>query len=311
MKFVPTVPLKRNKKESTPSLLENAMSNKPEVAPTQRRGRGRGRGKGRGKDIISTASGPFSMGPATQGSKGFRGGAESSREILVGSSKNNIPAGSKSYKDKFDSFEYEDSDNEEDSFFVDQNEWTPIMLPTTNTEVKDESVDRLDTLMESHHEQNLSMDVDQEKLKPVHSLLSTITTEQKASTEAGDERLFFFQFPSQFPELEEPTSVTKTEGNETVPMDIEPTNKGSSDVLKLNDSKPGNSAEGLMGKLLIYKSGKMQIKIGDIYLDLNSGLDCSFLQNIVAVDSDNKQAFVMGGVHKRLLCTPSIESLLP
>ncbi|KAK9767111.1 hypothetical protein K7432_003337 [Basidiobolus ranarum] len=179
MKFVPTVPLKRNKKESTPSLLENAMSNKPEVAPTQRRGRGRGRGKGRGKDIISTASGPFSMGPATQGSKGFRGGAESSREILVGSSKNNIPAGSKSYKDKFDSFEYEDSDNEEDSFFVDQNEWTPIMLPTTNTEVKDESVDRLDTLMESHHEQNLSMDVDQEKLKPVHSLLSTITTEQK------------------------------------------------------------------------------------------------------------------------------------
>ncbi|ORX99659.1 hypothetical protein K493DRAFT_335675 [Basidiobolus meristosporus CBS 931.73] len=306
MKFTPTVPLKRNKKESTPSLLENAMSNKSETTSTQRRGRGRGRAKGRAKEMVLTASGPFSMGPTVQvaGSKGYKSGAENSREILVRPSGSNITV-SESYDDKA---KYEESDDEGNTFFVDQNEWTPIMLPATHVDDKGENENNLDQLA-GGQEQVIAMEVDEEKPEPVQSLLDIIMKEQNASGEAGEEKLLFFQFPSQFPDLAESTSFIKQESEDAVQMNSEPADK-MYDGTSRDESKIEKSAEGLMGKLLVYKSGKMQIKIGDIYLDLNSGLDCSFAQNVVAVDSDNKQAFVMGGIHKRLICTPNMDSLL-
>ncbi|KAF9935033.1 hypothetical protein FBU30_008526 [Linnemannia zychae] len=68
--------------------------------------------------------------------------------------------------------------------------------------------------------------------------------------------------------------------------------------------------EGKIGRLLIYKSGKVKMKIGDILMDVSSGSECSFLQDLVVVDSNNKQAFVMGSVQKRMVCVPNLTELL-
>lgn len=68
--------------------------------------------------------------------------------------------------------------------------------------------------------------------------------------------------------------------------------------------------EGRIGRLLVYKSGKVKMQIGDIIMDVSQGSQCSFLQEIVAVDSSDKQAFVMGGVSKRLVCVPNLTHLL-
>jgi len=68
--------------------------------------------------------------------------------------------------------------------------------------------------------------------------------------------------------------------------------------------------EGRIGRLLVYKSGKIKMQIGDIIMDVSQGSECSFLQEIVAVDSNDKQAFVMGGVSKRLVCVPNLTHLL-
>ncbi|KAG0272193.1 hypothetical protein BGZ95_012066 [Linnemannia exigua] len=68
--------------------------------------------------------------------------------------------------------------------------------------------------------------------------------------------------------------------------------------------------EGKIGRLLIYKSGKVKMKVGDILMDVSSGSECSFLQDLVVVDSNNKQAFVMGSVEKRMVCVPNLTELL-
>ncbi|KAF9911986.1 hypothetical protein EC991_001433 [Linnemannia zychae] len=68
--------------------------------------------------------------------------------------------------------------------------------------------------------------------------------------------------------------------------------------------------EGKIGRLLIYKSGKVKMKVGDILMDVSSGSECSFLQDLVVVDSNNKQAFVMGSVQKRMVCVPNLTELL-
>ncbi|KAG0366553.1 hypothetical protein BGZ54_005188 [Gamsiella multidivaricata] len=68
--------------------------------------------------------------------------------------------------------------------------------------------------------------------------------------------------------------------------------------------------EGKIGRLLVYKSGKVKMQIGDIVMDVSSGSECSFLQDVVVVDSNNKQAFVMGSVQKRMVCVPNLTQLL-
>ena len=68
--------------------------------------------------------------------------------------------------------------------------------------------------------------------------------------------------------------------------------------------------EGKIGRLLIYKSGKVKMKVGDIVMDVSSGSECSFLQDVVVVDANNKQAFVMGSVQKRMVCVPNLTQLL-
>ncbi|KAI8597072.1 RNA polymerase III RPC4-domain-containing protein [Dissophora ornata] len=68
--------------------------------------------------------------------------------------------------------------------------------------------------------------------------------------------------------------------------------------------------EGKIGRLLVYKSGKVKMQVGDIVMDVSSGSECSFLQDVVVVDSNSKQSFVMGSVQKRMVCVPNLTQLL-
>ncbi|KAF9962556.1 hypothetical protein BGZ70_008027 [Mortierella alpina] len=77
-----------------------------------------------------------------------------------------------------------------------------------------------------------------------------------------------------------------------------------------DDEESHLQQEGKIGRLLIYKSGKVKMKVGDIIMDVSSGSECSFLQDVVVVDSNNKQAFVMGSVQKRMVCVPNLTQLL-
>lgn len=85
---------------------------------------------------------------------------------------------------------------------------------------------------------------------------------------------------------------------------------GPTPVKKEEEVEDQLQQEGKIGRLLIYKSGKVKMKVGDIIMDVSAGSECSFLQDIVVVDSNNKQAFVMGSVQKRMVCVPNLTQLL-
>ncbi|KAG0032907.1 hypothetical protein BGZ81_009855 [Podila clonocystis] len=388
LKFAPTVPSKRNKKDAAPSLLEEAQAGSDAGRGANRgRGRGgsRGRGRGRPEDVIATASGPFSLGPAHQARSraivtgGGASGAHSSYTGIQGAVKveGDLTGEDRDY--------YGDAavDMKFGSTANDASAPTGLENPNgDNTGVKEEKVKEHDieaalkskdkkdydikTFDDTEIDENVGDDQDiKMKLEgPAQDLMPSWTEDQ----------LFFFQFPGVMPSFK-PRPVADTplsssintpdqstysntpEGSEdgllsvkAEPMDLDrPILIPDGDVAVKSepmDTKlglgglgggaaapegqrarakaPGGPApvkkeeveedqlqqEGKIGRLLIYKSGKVKMKVGDIIMDVSAGSECSFLQDIVVVDSNNKQSFVMGSVQKRMVCVPNLTQLL-
>ncbi|PHU18146.1 hypothetical protein BC332_13841 [Capsicum chinense] len=92
---------------------------------------------------------------------------------------------------------------------------------------------------------------------------------------------------------------------------------------------------GSMGKMLVYKSGTVKLKLGDIlynvssiylsicsslqyetpltsrnYLQVSPGVECSFAQDVVAINTAEKQCCQLGELGKRAVVTPDVDFLL-
>ncbi|RWW50127.1 hypothetical protein BHE74_00043642 [Ensete ventricosum] len=63
---------------------------------------------------------------------------------------------------------------------------------------------------------------------------------------------------------------------------------------------------GFMGKLLVYKSGKVKMKLGDV----SPGLCGSFAQDVVAINTKDKRFCVLGEIDRRAVVTPDVDALL-
>ncbi|KAL1920925.1 uncharacterized protein VTP21DRAFT_11560 [Calcarisporiella thermophila] len=352
MKFTPTVPARRVKKEATPSLLEDAMAkSKTEESAGRGRGegrgrgrgsgRGRGRGRGRGIEPEVVASGPFSMGPAasTTATRRAGGGSGGLASYIGGTGRQN-----------------EDEDGSA-TIGNEMDPWAPVSIKKdhdmpVNSEIKSEIME-VDVAEAEKAVPELAQDKLNEDKK---SGLDNVTDEfvkglvsYLNEQSAADDRLLFFQFPSVFPnfehapideistkikpdpdalELTSPdTSVSPQPGEGEVKVKKEPIEITIDDLTKKEKglvavkkepglsenqerSDKGEANEGLVGKLVVYASGKVKMKFGDIILDVTDGADCSFLQHIVALDANSKQAFVVGSVGKRFVCVPDIDMLL-
>ena len=57
------------------------------------------------------------------------------------------------------------------------------------------------------------------------------------------------------------------------------------------------------------KSGKIKIKMGDIYFDINQGSNAKFAQYSALISSDDKkQAYILGQpLNKKLIVTPEFD----
>lgn len=75
-------------------------------------------------------------------------------------------------------------------------------------------------------------------------------------------------------------------------------------------SQAGDFHSGKIGKLVVFKSGKMRMKIGKVVYDVAAGTDCSFLQTVVAVDPGSGTACVLGDIHRKLIVSPNLDHLL-
>ncbi|KAJ2074677.1 hypothetical protein GGH13_001150 [Coemansia sp. S155-1] len=75
MRFTPTIPVRRNKKEPSALLADKKPEVKREFTPKFERGRGRGGmrgGRGGHHDLVQAVAGPFAQGPASLGNNATR-----------------------------------------------------------------------------------------------------------------------------------------------------------------------------------------------------------------------------------------------
>ncbi|CAN0901839.1 DNA-directed RNA polymerase III subunit RPC4 [Linum grandiflorum] len=98
----------------------------------------------------------------------------------------------------------------------------------------------------------------------------------------------------------------------TMPMPKKPSGKEG----KGNSSRSRNAGvkleelpAGLMGKMLVYRSGKVKLKLGDTLYDVCAGMESTFAQDVVAVNTAAKQCCAVAEVDKRAILIPDIEAI--
>ncbi|XP_053269372.1 DNA-directed RNA polymerase III subunit RPC4 isoform X3 [Pleuronectes platessa] len=140
---------------------------------------------------------------------------------------------------------------------------------------------------------------------------------------SGKEEFFFMQLPDCMPghtseqKAAPPVRPTAEKGarKEGRPVvDKRPTHPQAQQALR-KEGCPVLSQlpEGFLGKLQIRKSGKVELKMGDIVMDVSEGAAFSFLQQLVSVhlsDGKNGDMMVLGNVHQKLVLSPDFHNLL-
>ncbi|XP_078182040.1 uncharacterized protein LOC144575683 isoform X2 [Carex rostrata] len=111
------------------------------------------------------------------------------------------------------------------------------------------------------------------------------------------ERMLLFKFPNPLP-CEIP--AVNAEGTE---------NKGKTKAKKTGCSLQQLPA-GYVGKMLVYKSGKVKMKLGDVVFNVDSGVKCTFHEQAVAVNTKKGHFCQIGNVEQHVVVTPDVDALL-
>eukprot|EP00198_Chlamydomonas_reinhardtii_P013025 XP_001702362.1 predicted protein [Chlamydomonas reinhardtii] len=69
-------------------------------------------------------------------------------------------------------------------------------------------------------------------------------------------------------------------------------------------------ASGRIGKLLVFKSGKVKMLVGDVLMDVSMGLPNQHRQDVVAVNPTSAACVLLGNVHERVLVSPDVLQLM-
>ncbi|KAI7890953.1 RNA polymerase III RPC4-domain-containing protein [Mucor mucedo] len=359
MKFKPTIPHKRNKKEVSSSAIDEALNSKPGFNNDRGRGRGRGergrggRGRGRGRGIImvdeSTASGIFSLGPSAvsrgrpgHGGAGFasfggdvpsRTEGDSAESDMVEMFTNAIG------KDTPVTFRHTSRlEGDVDPVTLSQ----PVgSIPWMSVKSKKPVVD-VSSVKEEQGVEGMEVDTkeveieeeEEEALPPVFMESDSPAQDIFALDEkhrlvcVAEDELLYFQLPTVVPQFEKPKeeekedvemteekteTVVKTEGGEEAEKVLPTAAKKSTLEEAMSQLDLDDMPDGQIGKLIVYKSGKMKMKLGNILLDVNQGMQSSFLENVMVIDHESeetKKAIELGHIVQKFVCAPNMDALL-
>ncbi|KAG8064299.1 hypothetical protein GUJ93_ZPchr0004g40530 [Zizania palustris] len=131
---------------------------------------------------------------------------------------------------------------------------------------------------------------------------------------SDEPQLLFFQMPASLPLPKQPDSVaganTGSGGNAEVASTSSMAKHAGTRPSPLPGSRLKELPGGFMGKILVYRSGKVKMKIGDALFDVSPGSNCTFVQEVAAINTREKQCCNLGEVSKQAIVTPDIEYLL-
>ncbi|XWS72249.1 hypothetical protein CRYUN_Cryun02cG0023600 [Craigia yunnanensis] len=224
---------------------------------------------------VASSQVAFGYGRASASIKSFglpKGASRSSRETFNGTVHTPGLRGEKEYKEPWDYYSY-----------------YPVTLPmrrpySGNPEFLDE---------EEFASENITYD--ENSIEPA--------VELGLMEENLEPSMFFLQLPPTVPMIKQTGSTAGHEiGSSSRPA-------GSVGSVKKTCGLEELPA-GLMGKMLVYKSGVVKLKLGDTLYDVTPGLSCVFAQDVVAVNTAEKQCCVVGELNKRAVLTPDVDSVL-
>lgn len=96
-------------------------------------------------------------------------------------------------------------------------------------------------------------------------------------------------------------------GKEIMSSPSMPLERGNASKMRCGlEGLPG----GYMGKMLVYKSGGIKWKLGDVIYDISPGVSCVAAQDVVAINTVDKDCCALGELGKRAVVTPDIDSLV-
>ncbi|KAM9772951.1 DNA-directed RNA polymerase III subunit RPC4 [Syngnathus typhle] len=126
---------------------------------------------------------------------------------------------------------------------------------------------------------------------------------------SGEEELFFMQLPDCMPVRAQKSEATFQKAKEKKP----PHEKAQESPSVKSSPGLAEFSEGFLGKLQIRKSGKVEMKLGDIVMDITNGSALSFLQQLVSVNVSGGKTgdmTVLGNINHKLVVSPNFQTLL-
>nr|XP_061807813.1 DNA-directed RNA polymerase III subunit RPC4-like [Nerophis lumbriciformis] len=133
---------------------------------------------------------------------------------------------------------------------------------------------------------------------------------------SGKEELFFMQLPDCMPARAQKPDVHPEPKSEKAGREKKPLHAKA----QVSESPPVKCSpvlsefpDGFLGKLQIRKSGKVEMKLADIVLDITDGAASSFLQQLVSVnlsDAKTGDMMVLGNIKHKLVVSPNFQNLL-
>ncbi|KAK6944758.1 DNA-directed RNA polymerase III subunit RPC4 [Dillenia turbinata] len=114
----------------------------------------------------------------------------------------------------------------------------------------------------------------------------------------GEETMIFLQFPATMPLKKRLAAENGQVVANTKPGSVSRAGKPCG----LKDLPAGH-----MGKMLVYRSGAIKLKLGDTLYDVSQGMNCGFAQDVVAINTEKKQCCSVGELSKRVIITPNLE----
>ncbi|XP_041672391.1 DNA-directed RNA polymerase III subunit RPC4 [Cheilinus undulatus] len=285
----------------------------------ERRRENRGRRRERPPTIQSHSI--FEQGPAdTIRKTGWRGAAD---PYDTGSS----PVCKQVKKEKTESEEDEDeilSKLQRDDFIDDPGlrndaKLKPIQLPLSHSASSTSACPENPPLFRPPYSQSRAGRLAAEPPKQEQPSLAELLQDLSMS---GREELFFMQLPDCMPGRASAQKVDHALGSAA--------EKPAKKEGKAEDKKPAylqahdpagkegcpvlsHFPEGFLGKLQIRRSGKVELKLGDVVMDVSEGAAFSFLQQLVSVrlsDGRTGDMMVLGNVNHKLVLSPDFQALL-
>ncbi|KAL7884136.1 hypothetical protein AOLI_G00069060 [Acnodon oligacanthus] len=137
----------------------------------------------------------------------------------------------------------------------------------------------------------------------------------EAWSQCKEEELLFMQLPDSLPGQPPTTDVRPTKTavqSEDGQSMLQKTEGQEEEAEEENSCSLKDLQEGLVGRMLVRKSGRVQLILGSITLDVALGTPCSFLQELVSVGTEGRRGdlSVLGHIKHRLVCSPDFQALL-